>query len=73
MDKRAKSPIACGLTMTRRRRRGSMLRPSPIHSSPQCSEPGDYPAGKMGDLLTVEFNVMGSPASDSTAALPQYR
>ena len=23
--------------------------------------PGDYPAGKQGDVLTVEFNVMGIP------------
>ena len=25
--------------------------------------PGDYPSGKEGDVLTVEFTVMASPAS----------
>jgi 2-polyprenyl-6-hydroxyphenyl methylase/3-demethylubiquinone-9 3-methyltransferase len=26
-----------------------------------CRAPGDYPAGKQGDVLTVEFTVMGIP------------
>ena len=29
--------------------------------------PGDYPSGKQGDVLTVEFTVAGVPASASTA------
>ena len=29
--------------------------------------PGDYPSGKEGDVLTVEFTVLGIPASASTA------
>jgi predicted 3-demethylubiquinone-9 3-methyltransferase (glyoxalase superfamily) len=29
--------------------------------------PGDFPSGKPGDVLTVEFTVMGFPASGSTA------
>ena len=32
--------------------------------------PGDFPSGKKGDVLTVEFTVMGIPASGSTAVLP---
>jgi hypothetical protein len=30
--------------------------------------PGDFPSGKKGDVLRVEFTVMGPPASDSMAA-----
>ena len=26
-----------------------------------CRAPGDYPAGELGDILTVEFTVMGIP------------
>ena len=26
-----------------------------------CNAPGDYPSGKAGDVLTVEFTVMGIP------------
>lgn len=26
-----------------------------------CRAPGDYPSGKQGDVLTVEFSVMGIP------------
>ncbi len=29
--------------------------------------PGDYPGGKKGDVLTVEFTVLGFPVSASTA------
>ena len=29
--------------------------------------PGDFPSGKQGDVLTVEFTVMGFPASGSMA------
>ena len=29
---------------------------SAVHTAP-----GDYPSGKKGDVLTVEFNVMGIP------------
>ena len=29
--------------------------------------PGDYPSGKQGDVLTVEFTVAGIPVSASTA------
>jgi 3-demethylubiquinone-9 3-methyltransferase len=29
--------------------------------------PGDYPGGKKGDVLTVEFTVLGNPVSVSTA------
>ena len=32
--------------------------------------PGDYPSGKAGDVLTVEFTVAGIPAWASTAAPP---
>ena len=31
--------------------------------------PGDYPGGKQGSVLLVEFTVMASPASGLTAAL----
>ena len=30
--------------------------------------PGDYPSGKKGDVLTVEFTVMGIPCLGLTAA-----
>ena len=30
--------------------------------------PADYPSGKKGDVLTVEFTVLGIPVSVSTAA-----
>ena len=29
--------------------------------------PGDYPSGKAGDVLTVEFTLMGQPFTGSTA------
>ena len=29
--------------------------------------PSDYPSGKAGDVLTVEFTLMGQPSSASTA------
>ena len=32
--------------------------------------PSDYPSGKEGDVLTVEFTVAGIPASASTAVPP---
>lgn len=32
--------------------------------------PGDYPAGSRGDILTVEFTVLGVPCLGSTAAPP---
>ena len=32
--------------------------------------PGDYPGGKKGDVLTVEFTVLAFPVSVSTAARP---
>src|SRR6202035_1059034 len=31
--------------------------------------PGDFPSGKKGDVLTVEFTVMGIPCLGSTADL----
>ena len=31
--------------------------------------PSDYPSGKKGDVLTVEFKVAGAPVSASTAVL----
>ena len=47
---------------TPRTRRDFMPRPFPIHPLARCYlAPGDFPSGKKGDVLTVEFTVMGIP------------
>jgi len=47
---------------TPRTRRGFTPRPFPIRSSALCiGRREDYPAGKKGNVLTVEFTVMGIP------------
>ena len=35
--------------------------------------PGDYPDGKQGDVLVVEFNVCGIPVSYTHLTLPTNR
>ena len=43
-------------------RRGSTLQPFPIRPSTPCTAlPGDFPSGKKGDVLTVQFTVIGIP------------
>ena len=45
-----------------RRQPDSTPRPSPIRPSPPVHRaPGDFPSGKKGDLLTVDFTVLGIP------------
>jgi len=47
---------------TPRTRRDFMPRPFPIHPLAAVHlAPGDFPSGKKGDVLTVEFTVMGIP------------
>jgi len=35
--------------------------------------PGDYPSGKKGDVLTVEFTVLGIPVSSKALSTGSFR
>ena len=53
---------ACGTTATPRRRRGFYAATFPDSSVGAIHHaPGDFPDGKKGDLLVVEFTVLGIP------------
>ena len=69
-DDREAHHRACGSTRARRARPpNSTPRPSPTAmSATTMIAPGDYPGGKKGDELTVDFTVLGRAFSASTAA-----
>jgi len=57
-------------------RRRASTGPSPfrIEQVTACSRaPGDYPSGKKGDVLTVEFTVPGIPCLRSQRRTPAFR
>ena len=54
--------FASGTTAVPRKRRSFMRKLFPTHPlSLRIEPPGDFPSGKKGDVLTVEFIVMGIP------------